>query len=133
MFENTTNLLFAIAAVILVGLVVINVLSNALGGPDAEQKEEIRTLLADSDALLLDVRTPREFASNGLDGATNIPVQNLDDRLDEVGAKDRPVVVYCRSGNRSGRAARMLERAGYQTVYDLGGLRSANRIVEAGE
>ena len=55
------------------------------------------------------------------------------ERLDEVGDKDQPVAVYCRSGNRSGKAARMLEAAGYKAVYDLGGLRSARRVVEGGQ
>ena len=130
---NIPNLLFTVAAVALAGFVVINVITNLFGGPDAEQREQIRTLLAGGDALLLDVRTPREFSSNGLDGATNIPVQRLDERLDEVGSKDQNVVVYCRSGSRSGRAANILEAAGYEAVYDMGSLRSARQIVEGGE
>ena len=133
MFEDTTSLLFAVAGIVLVGFVVANVVTGVFGGPDAEEREEIRALLAEGDALLLDVRTPREFSANAIDGATNIPVQRLDERLAEVGAKDKPVAVYCRSGSRSGRAARMLEAAGYEAVYDLGGLRSARRVVEGGE
>ena len=73
-------------------------------------------------ALLLDVRTPQEFATGHIQGAINIPVQDLDRRMAEVGAKDRPVVVYCRSGQRSARAARMLKAAGHQTVHDLGSI-----------
>jgi phage shock protein E len=71
-------------------------------------------------ALLLDVRTPGEFQERHLEGAVNIPVQELDRRLAEVGAKDRPVVVYCRSGARSGRAKGMLEAAGFRKVVNLG-------------
>lgn len=133
MFEDTTSILFAIAGIILVGFVVANVVTNVFGGPDAEERAEIRELLAEGEARLVDVRTPREFSANGLEGAANIPVQRLDERLDEVGDKEEPVVVYCRSGNRSGRAARMLESAGYEAVYDLGGLRSARRVVEGGQ
>ena len=133
MFENIPNVLFAVAAVALVGFVVFNTVGNAFGGPNAEEQERIRTLLANGDALLLDVRTPREFSSNGLDGAKNIPVQRLDKRLEEVGSKDQPVIVYCRSGNRSGKAARILEKSGYETVYDLGSLRSAHSVVEGAE
>lgn len=75
--------------------------------------------LVENGALLLDVRSPEEFQSGHLEGAVNIPVQDLEARMGEVGSKERPVVVYCHSGMRSGRAAQMLQRAGY-AVRDLG-------------
>ena len=70
---------------------------------------------------LLDVRSPMEFRSGHLAGAVNIDVQVLGTRLAEL-PKDKPIVVYCQSGSRSGRAASALERAGFSEVYDLGGL-----------
>ena len=70
-------------------------------------------------ALLLDVRTPAEFAEGHVTRATNIPVQELPARLQEVGSRSRPVVVYCRSGGRSAQAAAMLSAAGFQ-VKDIG-------------
>ncbi len=71
--------------------------------------------------LLVDVRTPEEFASGHIAGAVNIPVDELAQRLSEV-PQDKPVVLYCRSGNRSGQAAQMLDQAGYTQIYDLGGI-----------
>jgi rhodanese-related sulfurtransferase len=130
MFENIPNLLFAVAAVAAVGFVVFNTLGGALGGPNAEEQEQLRASLAAGEAELVDVRTPREYAGGAVDGAKNIPVQQLEQRLDEVGAKDKPVAVYCRSGNRSGRAERILEEAGFEKVYDLGSFRSASKIVQ---
>ena len=130
MFESIPNLLFAVAALALARFVVFNTVGNALGGPNAEEQEQIRTLLADGEATLVDVRTPREFSSGRVDGAKNIPVQQLEERLDELEDKDQAVLVYCRSGNRSGRAARMLEKAGFENVYDLGSLASAQKVVE---
>ncbi len=73
--------------------------------------------------LLLDVRTRPEFASGHIPGAMNIPVQELSSRLNEV-PQDQPVVVYCRSGNRSAQAAQILGNADYSQVYDLGGIAS---------
>ena len=73
-------------------------------------------------ARLIDVRTTDEFADGHLDGAINIPVQDLETRLADVGPKDKAVVVYCRSGGRSARAKRLLENAGFTSVIDLGGL-----------
>jgi phage shock protein E len=71
--------------------------------------------------LLVDVRTPQEFNSGYIEGAVNIPLQELAQRADEI-PTDQPVVLYCRSGNRSSNAARMLSNAGYEQVYDLGGV-----------
>lgn len=77
--------------------------------------------LVENGALLLDVRTPEEFRARHLEGAMNIPVQELAGRVHELGAKDRPVVVYCRSGARSASAATLMKRAGYE-VLDIGGI-----------
>ncbi len=71
-------------------------------------------------AKVLDVRTPEEFAGGHVPGAINIPVQVLGGRISEVGPKDKPVVVYCRSGGRSASAASMLKQAGYAEVLDVG-------------
>jgi rhodanese-related sulfurtransferase len=71
--------------------------------------------------LLIDVRTLEEFASGHIEGSVNIPVEEMPGRLDEIPG-DAPVVVYCRSGNRSAAAARILTEAGYAPVYDLGGI-----------
>jgi len=78
--------------------------------------------LVDKGALLLDVRTPGEFAGGHIEGAVNIPVQELGQRLAELGDKDRPIVVYCRSGKRSSRAAGVLKGAGHGAVHDLGAM-----------
>ena len=71
--------------------------------------------------LLVDVRTPQEFQERHAPGAVNVPVAEVEQRLSEF-PKDRPIVVYCRSGVRSGRARKALLAAGYREVYNLGGL-----------
>jgi phage shock protein E len=78
--------------------------------------------LVSGGALLLDVRTTGEFAGGHLPGAKNIPVQELERRLGEVGNKERPVVLYCQSGMRSATAAAVLQEAGYRDVHDLGAM-----------
>lgn len=70
--------------------------------------------------FLLDVRQPSEFESGHIKGATLIPLGALPDRLAEI-PKDRPIVVYCRSGNRSARAAAFLKEQGYTKVENLSG------------
>ncbi len=71
--------------------------------------------------LLVDVRTPEEYAGGHLANAVNIPLDQLGARLGEV-PTDMPVVLYCRSGNRSAQAAGILNGAGYTQVLDLGGI-----------
>lgn len=73
------------------------------------------------DHLLIDVRTADEFAAGHIPGAINISVQSLPDRLNEI-PTDKPLVVYCRSGNRSATATSILIDAGFSPVYDLGGI-----------
>lgn len=83
--------------------------------PDAKAHEMVQ-----SGAILLDVRTPGEFAGGHLKGAMNIPVQELSMRVKELAKKkSKKVVIYCRSGARSATAARLLQPKGYE-VYDLG-------------
>jgi rhodanese-related sulfurtransferase len=71
---------------------------------------------------ILDVRTPEEFESNHIANATNsnwlgnsfsVDTQNLD--------KNKPVFVYCKSGNRSGKAVKKLEELGFKSIYELDG------------
>jgi phage shock protein E len=81
--------------------------------------DEARQLVR-AGARLVDVRTPGEFAAAHIPGAINIPVQELDARMSELQPKNAAVVVYCRSGHRSGNAARLLKSAGFVAVHDLG-------------
>jgi rhodanese-related sulfurtransferase len=75
----------------------------------------------DEPHLLIDVRTTEEFSSGHIRGALNIPLDSLADHLSEI-PDDQPVVVYCRSGNRSAQASQILAQAGYSSIYDLGGI-----------
>ncbi len=74
------------------------------------------------DHLLLDVRTQAEYDSSHLSNSTLIPVQELASRLNEISEwKEKPVFVYCRSGNRSLTASNILKEAGFLSIYNLNG------------
>lgn len=106
----------------LIAVVALLAIAYLLFAPKGDiDGAEARRLVKEG-ALLLDVRTPEEFAAGHLPDALNIPVQELEQRIAELGPKQKSVVVYCRSGNRSGRAARLLKREGYPAVRDLGGM-----------
>ncbi len=83
--------------------------------------QEYQTVFGSTDHVLIDVRTIEEFNSGHIADAGNIPVEVIAGRLSEI-PQDEPVVLYCRSGNRSAQAASILRQAGYTQVYDLGGI-----------
>ena len=86
-----------------------------------EQKEE---LMKDSNVTLIDVREENEYDEKHLDKAINIPYTIIVEALknNKNITKDSPIIVYCRSGARSGKAAESLKAAGYTNVYDLGAI-----------
>ena len=79
----------------------------------------VRQVVAEG-STVLDVRTVEEFAAGHVKGALNIPLHTLPLRLSELGPKERPLVLYCLSGGRSGQAAEFLRRAGFVEVLDVG-------------
>ena len=89
------------------------------GGADAAVvREKIK-----AGALVVDVRTPAEFASGAYQGAINIPLDQVEKRLADFGDHKRAIVVYCRSGNRSGQAKVILENNGFSDVTNGGALK----------
>ncbi len=85
--------------------------------------EEFSKLMKGKDVLILDVRTPQEYEKDGhIKGANLIPVQLFKYIfLAGKGIKDKKVLVYCRSGNRSVTASKLLEKWGVKNVYNLKG------------
>lgn len=77
--------------------------------------------LVDAGAVLVDVRSPEEFAQGHIDGALNIPIGELEQRMGEL-PKEKDIVLYCRSGARSSRGRSMLTNAGYAKVHNLGAM-----------
>jgi rhodanese-related sulfurtransferase len=94
-----------------------------LGAPATHVSgREARALVARG-AVLLDVRSEVEYAIGHLDGAINIPVDELPARTDELDPH-ASIVVYCLSGHRSEQAGRVLTGAGFDRVRDLGSITS---------
>ncbi|KUJ72954.1 rhodanese-like domain-containing protein [Thiomicrospira sp. WB1] len=82
--------------------------------------DECKALIKNQNAYLVDVRTPPEFEAQRLPGAINLPLQTLQQTAEQALEKDRPVVVFCRSGSRSQMAMQMLNQMGYEAVYNMG-------------
>ncbi len=109
--------MFTKIAIVVGVIVVVYVVKNLNTISGAAAREAVA-----GGALLLDVRTQGEFRGGHIDGALNIPVGSLPSRMDELGDRDVSIVVYCRSGARSGRAKRLLRAAGFTDVGNLGGM-----------
>ena len=81
--------------------------------------DKIRELV-ESDSFIVDVREKGEFASGHIKGATNIPLSELRERIDEI-PQDKPVYIHCRTGQRSYNAVLALQNLGFHNVYNVSG------------
>ncbi len=82
----------------------------------------IRELVNEKGATVIDVRSSWEFADGHVDGAINIPLEEVPNRVAEITEMHGPYLLYCRSGNRSGMACSILQQSGVAEVYNGGGL-----------
>jgi phage shock protein E len=82
----------------------------------------LKELVKNPDTVIVDVRSPMEFAQEHIPNAINIPVDQIPYKTDEFKNFRKPVVVYCRSGARSGMALGILQQNGITNVYNGGGI-----------
>lgn len=83
----------------------------------------LKEIINDRSTKFVDVRTKTEFNAGHVNGAVNIPLDQIQRRYKEIaGLGESPVVIYCRSGNRSGQAVAYLLQQGIKNVYNGGGL-----------
>lgn len=101
-------------------LMALTMTGSALAGTVTPAEVAQRIKDAKTAPVVVDVRTAEEFAGGHVPGAKNIPVKELEARLAEV-PKDRPVVVYCRSGGRAKLADGLLRERGYRNVSEMEG------------
>lgn len=94
-----------------------------------QQKDNAPLAAAIKDgAFLVDVRTPAEFAAGSVKGAVNIPLDRVRQQLAQFKGK-KHIVVFCRSGNRSGQAKAILEQNGFQQVWNGGTWAQVNNLM----
>ena len=87
--------------------------------------EAITMMEEESGYIILDVRTPEEFADKHIPGAVNIPNETIGtEEIPELPDKDQLILVYCRSGNRSKQASEKLADMGYTNIVEFGGINS---------
>ncbi len=82
----------------------------------------LQEIVNNPETTIVDVRMPFEFEEEHVEGAINIPLQEIPQRVEEFKNMKQPIVVYCRSGNRSGQAQMFLRQHGIAEIYNGGGL-----------
>lgn len=112
-----------IALATVVGFLAVNLLFGGKGDKNAD----VPTLVKKG-ALIVDTRTAGEFNNGHVKGAVNIPYDMIANSIDQHETdKSKPIIVYCRSGNRSSHAKRSLISAGYTNVVDAGSIGNMQR------
>lgn len=88
-----------------------------------DMDEAIAMMEAESDYIILDVRTPEEFSEKHIPGAINVANETIgSEEIPELPDKDQLILVYCRSGNRSKQASEKLVALGYTNIVEFGGI-----------
>ena len=114
--ENIVLIAIAFAAG---GMLLYPLVMGKASGPALDTLGATR-LINDTGAVVLDVRSPADFAAGPLPNARTTPLAELDKRVGELPA-GKPVLVCCNSGGTSGRASALLRRGGRQDVFNLAG------------
>lgn len=92
-----------------------------------ESKANYAALLEEG-AIVIDVRTDSEFRSGHFKGSKNIPLNKIEQKVSKLKALNKPIILCCRSGARSGQAKRFLEGKGVDQVYNIGGWHKLNNL-----
>ena len=113
-----------ILAALCLALLLAGCTSLDSAGYTQVSSEKAAQLMADyDDEIVLDVRTPEEYAEAHIPGAINVPNEEIgEEPIAELPDKDQIILVYCRSGNRSKEAAQELADQGYTNVVEFGGI-----------
>lgn len=117
--QRERRLLYLALALTVVASVLLAPSLLPRGGYGDVTVQEARRLIEDKPGLvLLDVRTASEYEEGHIEGAVNIPVQELSVRFDELSIEDE-LLVYCRTGNRSAQAVDVLLDLGFTKIYHM--------------
>ncbi|MDZ7680805.1 MAG: rhodanese-like domain-containing protein [Fodinibius sp.] len=117
----STSLIIVILVVVAVALFYFNKVKNGMIPP-----QKFKELLNKESGIIIDVRTPDEYRNGHLkksDYNFDISSPDFKDKIKKLD-KDKNYFLYCRSGARSGRAAKEMKRNGFENVYNVGGLQS---------
>lgn len=123
--------IFTLIPVFIIALLMFNFFKSFTQQSSNLSPQAYQELANEKPGVLIDVRTPREYNQGHLSGTdynldiTSGVFQNYLSQLD----KDETYYLYCRTGNRSGQALRIMQKAGFESVYNIGGF---SELAQAG-
>lgn len=119
----TTNQIVLLVFAALIGFLYLKKFLSTRGIVQYEPDEAATKLKGNRNLILLDVRTPKERKEQSIKGSIHIPLYELGTRSDELlKYKDKEIICYCRSGNRSLTAAAKLKKKGFNSANLKGGI-----------
>ena len=120
--QNQRRYVFGIAILLVISVLAYTQLQgkeNPLYEYGDVTVEQAKQLIEEkSNLVILDVRTVSEYDDGHIEGALNIPVQEIEGRLDEL-SKNNEILVYCRTGNRSSTAVEIMQANGFTKIYHM--------------
>ena len=111
--------------ILLAAILLVGCAAPAEGGSyrQIDMADAITMMEEETGYIILDVRTPEEFADRHIPGAINVPNETIGtEDIPELPDKDQLILVYCRSGNRSKQASEKLAALGYTNIVEFGGI-----------
>lgn len=123
LIEFTANHWFlTLVLLTVIGLLIGTMISPGTFGAESVSPTEAIGLINHENAVVLDVRTDSEFADGYILNAMHVPQPSLPDHVRKLDKhRSRPIIVACRSGNRSAKACAILRKHNFERVYNLGG------------
>jgi len=122
LFDFAQKNMLLVAVALASGAMLLWPLVRRVGGGPSIGAAQATQLINRADALVLDVREPAEYGAGHILGAKNLPLTRLESGAGDVAKKkDATLIVYCESGERSGRVAAALRKQGYAKVFSLSG------------
>ncbi len=120
-FINKNPILFVMLAVI-VGMIIWTEFRRLTRGFKEISPVEVVQLINHDEAVLLDIREDAELSQGRIAGAKHIPLSVLKQRIEELNKyRDKPIIAFCRSGNRSNEASNLLNKNQFEKVYHMKG------------
>lgn len=118
----TKNWYLFLGLVVVLALIILDPLRRRASGVASVSAVELPQLINHDSAIVVDISDPNDYKKGHIPNAINIPFETLSDNLGRLQKhKNKPIVVACRTGNRSPRAASILRKQGFESLYTLSG------------
>ena len=116
------HLYLSMIFVALLTMLIVGELKRKTGGSDQVGPLDATSMINHQNAVMLDIRKDDEYSQGAIVNAIHIPLEDLDDQIKKLEKyKNKTIIAYCRTGNRSATACSKLKQHGFESVFNLGG------------